>query len=164
MSDPMHELIPKSTQDAVTFGLALLGAALGVINIWRAIDHDRVRLRLRVQGYVTSHGESGMCVEVVNLSSFAVTVSQVAFDMRGGKLIFFILPTTIMGGKCAPQRLESRASFTTHFPAGKEKCEGMVNVTRVFATTACGEKFTGTSVYLKSCIKAARAAHKGAAR
>lgn len=140
------------TKDGITLGIALLGAALGIINLWRALDRDKLKLRLNVQGYIT-HGANGICVEVVNLSSFAVTISQVAFDMRGGKHIFFILPK---GGQITHQRLDPRAAFTTYFPEGKEKCQEFAQVTRAFAKTACGSKITGTSPYLKSCIKAAR--------
>ena len=147
-----------ATKDLIIFGVALLGAGLGVLNYWRVVDREKVRLRVVPQGYFSSSGESGICVDVVNLSAFPVTVSQVAFDLRGGNQIFIILPTTAYGGKNAPQRLEPRASFTTHFSAGKERCGAFADVTHVFAKTACGAKFTGTTLFLESCIKAARAA------
>lgn len=35
-----------STLAAITLGIALLGAVLGILNTWRSFDRDRVKLRV----------------------------------------------------------------------------------------------------------------------
>lgn len=147
--------ILRELKDLVIFGVALIGAGLGLLNYWRSIARDRVSLRVKPHGYITSTGDSGIAIEVLNLSAFAVTVSQVGFDMEDGK-IFLMIPYAALGGKAPPQRLEPRSSFTTHFMPGKEKLEGFASITRAFGKTACEERFTGTSPFLKGCIKDAR--------
>lgn len=149
-------------KETVTFGLAVVGALLGVLNTWRSLIKDRVRLRLNVAGYITNQGDRGINIEVVNLSEFAITVKQVAFDHRNGNILV-VLPIEAYGGKIPPQRLEPRASFSAVLPASRIKDADFAGVTRAFAITACGRKFRGSSVYLKSLIKKARASAKDAA-
>lgn len=127
------------------------------MNWWRAEDRERLRLKVKVSGYVTSHRESGACIEVVNLSAFPVTISQVGFDLAGGSDILVLMPTTAFGGQLTPHRLEPRAVMSAHFIAGAEKHPDFARVTRAFARTACGHTARGTSPYLKSLIEAARA-------
>jgi hypothetical protein len=142
-----------SIREGVTLGIAILGAALGVINLWRAFDRDRVNVKVIPKGYVTSHGTSGICIEVVNLGFIPVTVSQVGFT----------LPTTrewyahrsLLEG--LPKRLEPRTAFTAYLTAGEEKHPAFGAVGRAFVQTQCGRVFHGKSASLRSHIKAARA-------
>jgi hypothetical protein len=140
------------TREGITLGIALLGAALGLINLWRAIDRDRLRVRVIPRGYITSHGESGVCIDVINLSFIPVTISQVGFDLKSGEIL---LNATLQ--KDVPKRLEPRAAFTASLAAGVEKDPRFSTVTRAFARTACESRFTGTSKSLRGFIKAARA-------
>jgi hypothetical protein len=151
----MDSELVNELKGLVTFAIAIIGAGLGILNYIRIADRDRLRLRLSIQGYFTQN-YTGMCIEVVNLSAFAVTVSQVGFDVKGGKNIFIMLPTTSLGGGTTPKRLEPRESFTMHFPPGQHECVEFSQVTRAFAKTSCGGRFTATSPYLKSCILSAK--------
>jgi hypothetical protein len=140
---------------AVTLSIALLGAALGLINLWRAIDRDRINLRVRPLGYMDSLGHSGVCIEVINLSFFPVTITQVGFDLPGGKIFIHARLQQEL-----PKRRESRAAFTAYLPAGVEQNPVFGDVRRAFAKTACGCRFAVTSDSLRSFVKAARAAQK----
>jgi hypothetical protein len=71
---------PQWWQDMVTLGLAGLGAVLGVMNTWQAMSRERLRLRVRPMQIVSGGGLS-FGIEVVNLSSFPVTVEEVGFTL-----------------------------------------------------------------------------------
>src|SRR3546814_11210717 len=72
-----------SWQEALTLGIAALGAFLGVMNTWQAINRDRVRLRVRPLSVMAiATGDQGYGIEVVNLSSFPVTVEEVGFTLN----------------------------------------------------------------------------------
>ncbi|MBZ9977815.1 hypothetical protein [Mesorhizobium sp. BR-1-1-10] len=86
--------------NAVTLGVALLGAGLGIMNTWQAISADRVRLRVKPAYAIGVPGGQVMfSIEVVNLSNFALTVAEVGFTLNGN---------TIDGGSA--QRLPFRLS------------------------------------------------------
>jgi len=71
-------------KDYLTIAAALLGAVLGVMNTWNAIDQRRVRLRVRPSHAITvPDGALKFCVEVLNLSAFAVTITEVGFSLGG---------------------------------------------------------------------------------
>jgi hypothetical protein len=122
----------------VTFGIAVLGAALGVANLVRDLLDDRVRLRvvpamsfpmggpglLRVR---SGHGlaaklEDGVLptisVEVVNLSKFPVTIEEIGLcevsPRRYRRQAVAILPPVLQGGTL-PRRVEAREAATALF-------------------------------------------------
>lgn len=160
----MRSVVTPALQIGITLGVALLGAVLGIVNLWRAIDRDRIRLRVSPCFYM--HPEEpieGICIEVVNLGYLPVTVSQVGFLVSGARKQFIFPEALFLDKTNLPQRLEARASLTAFIPAGTQNDPVFADVTRAFAKTACGRKFTGSSPYLKDCIKAARTAKKGSA-
>jgi hypothetical protein len=71
-------------KDVVTISIALVGAVLGVMNTWNAMDQRRVRLRVYPKVAVPMiNGEFGAtmgCIEVINLSAFPVSITTRAFD------------------------------------------------------------------------------------
>lgn len=137
----------------MTLAIALLGAVLGVINLWRAWDRDRVKLRVAAQAWVDSSGQNGLGIEVINLSYFPVTVTQVGFDRSDRQI--YLHPALL---KDLPKRLEARAAFTGYLPAGADEDENFALVTRAFAKTACGCRFTAGSAALRHAVQRARAA------
>lgn len=149
-----------SIVDGVTLGTAMVGAVLGVFNLWKLFERDRIRVKVVPKSYITTFGASGVCIEVINLSYFSVTVSSVGFAVRGGGRWF----THRSLFENLPQRLESRAAFTAYLVAGVEKHEGFALVRSAVVKTACGCRFCGSSASLRSYIKAARAAKKAAAK
>jgi len=149
-----------TTLQAVTLAIAMLGAVLGVLNTWHALDRDRVKLRVVPK---TAFGVGPMvdprvrlCIEVVNLSAFPITVSQVGFLQRGSKERLVLLRPILIDGGTFPRRLESRASVTVYFEPGTEQEESFTRVRCAFAQTDCGVLAKGTSSALKSLLRNAR--------
>ncbi len=135
---------------AITLSIAILGAVLGLINTWHGLDKSRVKLKVRPAHAIPVGGTNPtltFCIEVTNLSSFAVTVYDVGVfyngtDRRGS----IVQPVLIDGGKW-PRRLEPRSSVTVYGqrpdspPHKRIKC--------AYARTECGVTKTGTSPALK---------------
>lgn len=127
-------------KEMVTFGLALLGAVLGVINTWRAVNRDRMKLRVRfVHGFSINapHMPDKMIgVEVTNLSTFPVTIQETGLHIVASKHRAVLIPPTLLDGGDWPRRLESREQVTTYFDSAGLPRD--VEYSNVFATTACG--------------------------
>lgn len=142
MSDPAPEIIAKTTQDLVTFGLAVLGAGFGIVNFWRDISRDRMRLRVSPRWYThTDNFRDGICVQIVNLSLFPVYVSRIGFLTSTEKKDFIMPDMFFLHDERLPHCLESRASLTAYFPAGAHQNAIFGSVTAAFAETACGKTF-----------------------
>ena len=141
---------------AITFAIAVLGAALGILNTWRAFDRDRIRIRVSPRwaiSYCGSETATRLCLEITNLSYIPITINQVGFELRKPKdHILVFIPEFIDGGKM-PRRLEPRSSFTVYMPAGTEEKKSFADVKHAFARTACGVVARGTSPALKGQIK-----------
>jgi hypothetical protein len=74
--------------EGVTLSIAVLGAVLGVINTWRAIDSSRVKLKVLPRHAIPVGGAPshiGFCIAVTNLSAFPVTVNEVGVLYRGNR-------------------------------------------------------------------------------
>lgn len=166
--------------EVVTFGIALVGATLGILNF--LIERSRTRVRLRVVpklSYLMKRGFDGeetwlsstvpdsrfqakigaeslpfrWSIEVVNLSEFPVSISQVGFGSpRGGpdgQRCFIVAPATSSGSNL-PVRLESRQAETFHSMIN-QPLHGLAIANPIaWAQTECGVTSTGTSAMLKS--------------
>jgi hypothetical protein len=140
-----------SIVEAVTFAIAILGAALGIINTWHGLDKSRVKLRV-IPKHVIPLGDNDQnltfCIEVTNLSSFAVTVDDVGVfykdtDKRGS----ITHPVFADGGKW-PRRLDPRSSVTIYAQSPKSKSVHHA-IKCAYARTECGVTKTGNSPALK---------------
>lgn len=149
----------------------VLGSALGVINLWRDIDRKRVRLKVipklahMVGGNVviTTRDDSNrgeydlsrypmrLCIEVINLSDFAVTISAVGF---GDNTQIFNPETP--PGKDWPTRLERREAVTLYAGVGQEFPPAAATYPVAFVKTDCGITKKGTSPILKKHFQALR--------
>lgn len=139
---------------AITLAIAVLGAVLGVINTWHALDNTRVKLKVQPGHAIPVGGFNpslNFCIEVTNLSAFAVTVYDVGVFHHGTEArSSFVNPILTDGGKW-PRRLEPRSSVTVYGqrpespPGHPIKC--------AYARTHCGVTATGTSGALKQIAR-----------
>jgi hypothetical protein len=121
--------------EPVTFGLAVLGSVLGVINTMHSLWKDRVRLKVALRGWVGPNAETGMCVEVVNLSSFEITISELSVPLGWLSKEKYVAPH--QGGYLS-ERLQPRAAHTFVFRAGALEHPGCPKHGRFRVITACG--------------------------
>jgi hypothetical protein len=132
-------------QGAITLAIAVLGAVLGVLNWWRNFNTDRVRLR--VVPIAFRFGEVGdvvLAVQVVNLSTFAVTLDEIGFTLdRQTRTTerdhIQLFPCVLVEGGSLPKRLIPRAVATVNTTVTAEnKAKLLAGTERLYAETACG--------------------------
>jgi hypothetical protein len=139
---------------SITLSIAVLGAVLGVINTWHGLDKSRVKLKVRPAHAIPVGGVNlnlNFCIEVTNLSVFAITVCDVGVfykgtDRRGS----FVQPVFIDGGPW-PRRLEPRSSVTVYGQAPESTPKRRVK--SAYAKTECGVTKIGTSPALKQIAR-----------
>lgn len=153
---------------AVTFAIALVGAVLGILNTWRNFDRDKIKIRVNPTNLLTLattySGEEienrGICVEVINLSTFPITIIEIGFanfypftnKIRGSKSI--PLKWQNLGSYSLPQRLESRESTSYFiFEEVLENHQNLKSIKYAYAKTACGHFFKGTSKLFTEIIQ-----------
>ena len=138
---------------SITFGIAVLGAGLGILNTWRTFDRDRVKLTVIPQ-HAIPFGDLGrkfphveFCIEVINRSAFPVIVSEVGFQHRGMTARAALMQPVTLDGKSIPRKLEAReaVSFFTERPT---RHQGK-RLTYAYAQTSCGRTFKGSSPALR---------------
>jgi hypothetical protein len=133
--------------------IALLGAVLGIINTWKSIDRDRLKLKvipkhaIPVGNFIDP--QIRFCIEVINLSTFPVTITEVGVlyqdtNVRGAS----VNPIIIDGGPF-PRRLEPRTSFTAYLRADIFQNEHGYKIKCAYAVTDCGDQIKGNSPALK---------------
>lgn len=125
----------------ITLGIAILGAGLGVLNAWRSWNTDRVRVKVSTSlARSLVADEDAICIDVVNLSSFPVTITSVGFDLASGLNHLAVPKPIFTRGESLPVRLESRTSLTVLQPMATLEDEQLAKVTSAYVRTACGLK------------------------
>lgn len=133
--------------EGITLSIAVLGAVLGVMNTWKALDSSRVKLRVRPK-HAIPFGEADprltFCIEITNLSAFAVTIAEAGVFYRNTDKRGAYSNPVLIDGQPWPRRLEPRSSVTLYGqppfssnPQHSLKC--------AYARTECGVIRTGTS-------------------
>jgi hypothetical protein len=147
-------------KDELTFALGLLGAVLGVVNLWRSFDRDRVKLRVTPKvAYPVNMGDdrTRLCIEVVNLSTFPVTICDVGFSVRFSKDRLAVIDPILPDQKPWPRRLEPREAFTVYCSPSLAAEPRLQLVRGAYAKTDCGEtgfgKNKGLSHYIAKAPK-----------
>ena len=140
-------------KDIVTFSFAAVGAVLGVMNTVQALNQQRVKLRvipkwaLFVSG--TGFSQEMGCIEVINLSAFPVTVSEIGFTLSGtvrkGQRAAITAPFTSDNQPFA-RRLESRKAISGYF----ELKTLPMGIRKAYVVTDCGEIAYGVSGAMKN--------------
>ena len=138
-------------KDLVIFGVAVLGAGLGVMNYWRAVEKDKIRLRV---GPCLYYGEDvkGLCIDVVNIGFVPITVQHAGIEIGPKKEWYYYVPRLSNGGKL-PHRLGPRDAITIYLPPEANSEPRMQDARCAFAKTACGLYFRGTSPAFRSWKK-----------
>lgn len=140
---------------AVTLAIAAVGAALGIINTWRSIDQGRVKLKVvpsRAIPVGNAPGHVAFCVQVTNLSQFAVTIEDAGVFFHGTKKRGSIVSPIFSDDGGWPRRLEPRSSVAIYSEAPRSSKGYKVKC--AFARTQCGRTKTGSSPALRAMNKA----------
>lgn len=139
----------------VTFAIAVLGAVLGLINTWHALDRTRIKLKVSPAHAITfgnANPSIAFSVEVTNLSAFAVTVYDVGFFYSGTDRRSSILQPILGDGGSWPRRLEPRSSVTIYSERPRSHIDRH-RLVRAYAKTQCGHTAKGTSGALKQVAR-----------
>jgi hypothetical protein len=164
-------MIVTTALAGLAFGL--IGAGLGIFNTVQQVRKDKVRLKLVPKLYQDTEGGGrlcsaripvknqnawhGLCLEIVNLSVFSVTIDEIGLlrsDDKDSRIVFS--HPEIASGESLPKRLEARTSLTCFIPANSPAnflTEGLPFARCFFATTACGVIATGNSAVSKWLIR-----------
>jgi len=147
-------IIEITLVQAVTLAIAVLGAVLGVINTWNGLDKSRVKLLVRPKHAIPVGGADPrltFCIEVINLSAFAVTVEDVGVFFKGTAVRGSIVQPILADGGTWPRRLEPRSSVTVYSQTPASKFGDVIKC--AYAKTSCGYTQTGTSPALKQIAR-----------
>ena len=118
---------------------------LGVINTLSAINQQRVRIRV-TPAYLLSTEEvpMGFSIEIINLSAFPITISEVGFSVGFRKRLPISSPYLLSGGTL-PCRLSPREAISVTFgPQNFPVVQG-TKIGAAYARTACGRTIFGRS-------------------
>lgn len=146
-------------KDIVTIGAAALGAVLGIMNTWNAVNQRRVRLRVRpAHATMVPSGRSMFSIEVVNLSAFPLTISEVGFTLKRGGIKqprAAVITPILIDNKPWPRKLEPRESVSVYFDPSTMRSGPGRRPLRAYARSACGEVEYGNSPALRQLAKQA---------
>jgi hypothetical protein len=143
--------------NGITLAIALLGAVLGVINTWKSIDRDRLKLKvipkhaIPVGNFIDPRIR--FCIDVINYSTFSVTITEVGVLFHNTNVRGAAVNPIIIDGGPFPRRLEPRTSFTAYLLSDALQNEHGYKVKCAYATTDCGEQIKGNSPALMQLAK-----------
>jgi hypothetical protein len=150
----------------------ICGAVLGVINTCTQLSRNRVRLKVipkvaymvtetdvvacakptALQARIAEKGApSRLCLEIINMSEFAVTVSDAGFG-RANKTRHVIFRPEVSPGKTWPTRLEPHEAVTLYLAIGDSLKPSITHDAVAYAKTDCGKVFYGTSPLFREYI------------
>ena len=135
----------------ITLAVALVGAVLGVMNTWRNMNQDRLRLVVKPTQAYFDNGSHQLCIDVMNLSTFPVTLTHYGFFMHGTSRHMQFIPD-FPRGESLPIRLEPRTSVTAFLRHGATEVDGFASVRSAYVLTACGNTIEATSNALDAFV------------
>lgn len=136
----------------VTLIIAMVGAVLGLVNTWRTFSNDRVRVRVKPAYSLLTDGSEFLSIEVINLSTFAVTVTSFGFTVRGGSANLFMPDFRLSTPDSLPKRVEPRESFAIFLRPGGTFYGDFEKAELAFVTLASGERPTSTAHDLAAAL------------
>ena len=156
---------------AITLSVAVLGAVLGIINTWAALDRNKVKLKVipmtgsRQGNLLTTsinagEGKTFIVIEVHNLSAFPVTISEVGFLYHGTRRRGAMLGYEVVEGKRLPRRLDLHSSFSVfnYVEAIVESGVALGKIKCAYVKTDCDILRRGNSPALKTLVRETRRA------
>lgn len=168
----MSVTIPAYVREIITFAIAVLGAGLGLINLWLSWRRERLRLKVipryffgvapdtgevdPLYYFTTRYGEKVpkyLCVDVIN-KGVATTVTEVGFLLRKTDNHLVITHQFSPYRIQIPFRLEPHSSVTVYADAFEP--EGFPELAKIkcaYATVASGKRFTRRSQALRTLAK-----------
>lgn len=151
--------------DGVTLSIAILGAVLGMMNTWCAIDRDRVKLKVIPKRAIPVGNmidqRIRLCIDVTNFSTFPLTITEVGVLYHGTDRRGAVINPIIIDGGRFPRRLEPRTSFTAYMNPDALECSSGHLVKCAYAKTDCGVLVKGNSPALKQMVRDIRARRIG---
>lgn len=143
----------------VTFGIALLGAVLGVIATWHQVNQTKVRIRVRFRMwlFVSDEGVDKVprpTVEVTNLSAFPVWINTVGLQMRRPKE-WRLLKNPLVNSptRSLPHKLEPRQSLSAFGNPGALTLDELRRIRKAWARTDCGLTIKGSARAAREHVK-----------
>lgn len=155
--------VEASTRENIILWIAIIGAitgvfgaVLGVYNAIVARDARKVKLKI-VPGWSLAPSYIGFSIEVVNQSTFGVTVDQIGFLERGSKRTITIANPILGDGGKWPRKLGSQEAVNVYFdlhslPLG-------AHLGDAFAQTVSDERRTGTTAAMQQLARLVRSGH-----
>lgn len=158
-----------SAVEITIFAVALLGAVLGIVNFWYSQQSRRVRIRVIPKLAFDVAGVRYTCrewnkyaqrlqddsankqwmIDVVNLSSFGVTIDEIGFSDRTEAGTFAMVHPEISRGKTWPVRLRPREKAVFYSTDGALLPQQVWAHPHAYAKTDCGLCVYGTSPILQ---------------
>lgn len=130
-------------KDLIIFLIACLGAVLGVLNTWYMFHRDKVKLEVSPIHTWFGNPEKGnlkLGLNVVNLSSFPITVSDIGFryKIKG----FNMMQAAYYKGNPLPLRLSPRSAHIFYIDSPKDLWNDRYDdYCFAYVMTACGRSF-----------------------
>ncbi len=154
-------------KDVIILIIAVIGAVLGIVNFIISRSKDKVKLKVfpKLSCFLENDLKestkttvvSRVCIEVVNLSDFPVTVQEVGFTTNiyteGGRLSFMDKKIAQEKGTL-PKRMESRTSIVVYHPSPDIFKDSLEKITGAYASTQCGLEFKGKNKAWLKLVKA----------
>ncbi|TNE67384.1 MAG: hypothetical protein EP336_07600 [Rhodobacteraceae bacterium] len=130
-----------------TFGIACVGAVLGILNTWRNFRSDKVRLKVRPEHVIVPNDSRDFLgIRVANIGSPTITIVDVGIELGGKK--FATVATALQNGFTEgelPKKLATREVAQFIVPNNALASLQSEKPLRVYVRTACGERFRGNS-------------------
>jgi hypothetical protein len=160
----------KEIKEIIVALAAFVGMGLGVYNFLNERRKTKVHLRVTPLSVLEKYENSIKTsentfnpnvktrlfgIEIVNLSSFDVTIDSIGFlPSKGNDIITIITPIILSSNKEFPRKLEPRESVTIY-----SNLDALIHfdsaylIKTAFAKTACGHRATGKSKALDELVK-----------
>jgi hypothetical protein len=165
-----HDMSLTSIAALAGLAFGFVGTSLGIFNTWRASQKDKVKLKVIPKIYCdlgtrrlsssripldASQRWHGLCIEIVNISFFPVTIEEVGI-LRTDSDVRSMFQPELSGNESLPKRLEPRTAFTAYIPSPAPEVMfqmGLPGAKCFYATTACGVTVQGSSAVSKWLIR-----------